>query len=78
MMAHQGNLPYQTVPLEIKLLSEASVLDSGIVKMYEWFETCNSFIIVMERRPRYCQDLFDHISHHQKLSGNTARDSQTD
>ena len=25
-------------------------------------------------RPRYCQDLFDHISHHQKLSESTARD----
>ena len=61
------------VPFEIKLLSEASKLEDGIIKMYEWFETSSSFIIVMER-PTRCKDLFDHIEDYHHLSEDVARD----
>ncbi|XP_075261764.1 serine/threonine-protein kinase prk-2-like isoform X2 [Convolutriloba macropyga] len=68
-----AKLEGRTVPFEIKLLSEASQLQEGIIKMYEWFETPTSFIIVMER-PSACQDLFDHIEDYHTLNEEKARD----
>ena len=61
------------MPFEIKLLAEASQLEEGIIQMYEWFETANSFVIVMER-PATCQDLFDHIEVFHTLEEEKARD----
>ena len=48
------------MPLEVSLLH---VLRSsvGVVKLIDYFERCDSFIIVMER-PEPCKDLFDFIT----------------
>src|SRR5690606_1435568 len=46
-------------PLEINLLSRVNEV-SGVIKMLDWFEHKDYYLIVMER-PESCADLFDFI-----------------
>lgn len=48
------------IPLEITLLEKVNNIP-GVIKMIDWFERPDSFIIIMER-PEPAKDLFDFIS----------------
>jgi len=61
----------ENIPLEIVLLQQVADVP-GVVRLLDYFDTGNSFMIVMERFNG--QDLFDFISRHGTLSENTARD----
>ena len=58
------------IPLEIVLLQQVADVP-GVVRMLDYFDTGDCFMIVMERFNG--QDLFDFISRHGTLSENTAR-----
>lgn len=45
---------------------------TGVIKLIEWFEGTDSFIIVMEK-PEASKDLFDYISEKGVLDENTSR-----
>jgi len=66
-----GQLNGCNVPMEICLLKKVSHL-TGVVKMLEWFETRNGYIIVMDR-PDQVKDLFDYITEKGALDENTAK-----
>ena len=66
-----GQLNGYNVPMEICLLKKVSQL-SGVIKMLDWFETRNGYIIVMER-PEQVKDLFDYITEKGALDENTAK-----
>lgn len=66
-----GQLNGHNVPMEICLLKKVSHLN-GIIKMLDWFEMRNSYIIVMER-PEPVKDLFDYITEKGALDENTAK-----
>lgn len=55
-----GQLNGRTVPLEICLLKKVSNV-KGVVKLLDYFECFDSFIIVMER-PESVKDLYDYIT----------------
>lgn len=59
------------VPLEISLLNRVSCVP-GAIKLIDWFERHDSFIIIMEK-PDQSKDLFDYISERSVLDENTAR-----
>lgn len=59
------------VPLEISLLEECAHIP-GVIKIYDWFERADGFLIVMER-PLPCKDLFDYISERGHLDEVVAR-----
>ena len=59
------------VPLEVVLLKQVEDVP-GVVHLLDYFETGDSFLIVMERFNG--QDLFDFISKHENLSEKVARD----
>lgn len=44
----------------------------GVIKLIDWFERHDSFIIIMEK-PDQSKDLFDYISEKNVLDENTAR-----
>lgn len=48
------------VPLEINLLNRVNAV-SGVIKMFDWFDRNDHYLIVMER-PSSCSDLFDFIT----------------
>jgi len=58
------------MPLEVALMQQVSEV-SGVIKMMDWFEMPESFLIVMEKFSG--QDLFDYISEHGPLEEGRAR-----
>jgi len=59
------------VPLELKLLHTVQGLD-GTIKLLDYFERPDSFVIVMER-PANTKDLFDYITEKGRLDENLAK-----
>lgn len=59
------------VPLEISLLWHVRHI-VGVIRMLDWYERTDGFLIVMER-PSPCTDLFDYISEKQQLNEELAR-----
>jgi len=66
-----GYIGLDKVPLEVCLMHRVSNV-SGVVRLVDYFERHDSFIIVMER-PEPCKDLFDFITEKSVLEENLAR-----
>lgn len=61
----------RTVPLEICLLKKVSHV-KGVVKLLDYFECSDSFVIVMER-PEVVKDLYDYITEKEYLEEKLSR-----
>lgn len=61
----------RTVPQEIALMIRCSG-HIGIITLYDWFESVDSFVLILER-PENSIDLFDYIRENGPLSENQAR-----
>merc|ERR1712038_187530 len=59
------------IPLEVALMQQVADVP-GVIKILDWFESAESFFIVMEKFAG--QDLFDYISEHGPLKEAAARD----
>lgn len=70
-MIEWGTINGHQVPLEICLLKKVSAC-AGVIKMFEWYEMKNYFVIVMEK-PEHVQDLFDFITEKGALDEETSR-----
>lgn len=66
-----GYIGLDKVPLEVCLMHRVAGV-SGVVRLVDYFERHDSFIIVMER-PEPCKDLFDFITEKSVLEENLAR-----
>ncbi|KAJ8301956.1 hypothetical protein KUTeg_020943 [Tegillarca granosa] len=66
-----GQLNGGNVPMEICLLKKVTMVQ-GAIKMLDWFEMKDSFIIVMEK-PENVQDLFDYITERGALDEETSK-----
>ncbi|XP_076799683.1 uncharacterized protein LOC143444389 [Clavelina lepadiformis] len=68
-----GKLDGRVVPIEFELLHKASYSgNKGVIKMLDWYERRNSYILVMER-PQPVIDLFDYLNQHGALAENVAK-----
>jgi serine/threonine protein kinase len=61
----------RVVPIEICLMKKAGHIE-GVIKLLDYYEKSDSFIMVMER-PEPVKDLFDYITEKGPLSENIAR-----
>ncbi|KAM9325481.1 serine/threonine-protein kinase pim-2 [Gastrophryne carolinensis] len=62
---------FSRVPMEVYLMLKVKG-HKGIIELLDWYETADSFLLVMEM-PEHCRDLFDVITEQGPLEEATAR-----